>query len=129
MKALNVGDKLKQEVNNTIWEMYRLRWRKQISGKALTTLDTIKYNRLKLLPLMGDVSKLNSFIEENNEHLLLESESSNICHEFCQLCLAHIILCKRKHSGEAERMTVSQFKKASVGGMVDPVIINTLTEF
>jgi hypothetical protein len=76
-KALKVGDTVKQEVAKTL-EMYRLRWKKEISGKALTTLDTIKYNRPKLLPLVEDVAKLNNYIKEKCEHVLLESQSSDI---------------------------------------------------
>lgn len=128
-KALKVGDTVKQEVANTFLEIYKLRWNKEISGKALTTLDTIKYNRPKLLPLVEDVAKLNNYIKEKCEHVSSESQSSDVYREFCQLCLAQIIVFNRKRSGEAERMTVSQFKKAKVGGIIDPVIMSTLTEF
>lgn len=128
-KALKDGDTVKQEVANTFLEMYKIRWSKEISKKALTTLNIIKYNRPKLLPLVEDVAKLNNFITEKCQSVLSDSNSSDVYREFCQLCLTQIIVFNRKRSGEAERMTVSQFKKAKVGGIIDPVIMSTLTEF
>ena len=125
-KALKEGDKSGQDVATIFLDLYKLGWRKEISGRALNTLATNKYNCPKVLPIVEDVMKLNKYLEVKGKGL---EGSETAYHEFSQLCLAQIILFNRKRGGETERMTIKQFQDAQVGGNVDSVIMSMLTEF
>ena len=125
-KALKEGDKSGQDVATIFLDLYKLGWRKEISGRALNTLATNKYNCPKVLPIVEDVMKLNKYLEVKGKGL---EGSETAYHEFSQLCLAQIILFNHKRGGETKRMTIKQFQDAQVGGNVDSVIMSMLTEF
>mgnify|MGYP000324335466 FL=1 len=118
-QALKLEDPAQKDKFESFLKMYKLKWKSSISSQALRSLESIKYNKPKYLPLVEDVVLLNKFLKikagafmqtENTEQL------SEQYPEFAKVCLAHIILFNRKRSGEAQRMTVKQYKMAKEGG-------------
>lgn len=128
-EKLKSGDLRAQEEAETFLKLYQRGWSSAVSAKAVRTLQMNKYNKPKLLPLVEDVVKVSKYIEHRLKEL--EQQEKNTCsyREFCKLLLAQIILFNRKRGGEAERMTVENFKEAQLGGAADSVVLETLNEF
>lgn len=125
-EKLKSGDKEGEEMAETFLKLYERGWTTAVSAKAVRTLESNKYNKPKLLPMVEDIVKINKYISKRCAEL---EQSSDCYREFCNLVLAQIILFNRKRSGEAERITVQNFEDAQTGGVVDSVVLSTLTEF
>ncbi|XP_052090179.1 uncharacterized protein LOC127726764 [Mytilus californianus] len=125
-QKLKTGDSEGGEIAETFLKLYDLGWTKDISAKAIRTLQMNKYNKRKLLPLVEDVVKISKYIDRRCKELELTSDCYR---EYCQLILAQIILFNRKSGGETERMTLKNFQDSQCGGVVDNVVLSTLTEF
>ncbi|XP_052813784.1 uncharacterized protein LOC128240867 isoform X2 [Mya arenaria] len=131
-QALKLGDTAQKVKFESFLKMYQLKWKSSISSQALRSLENIKYNKPKYLPLVEDVVLLNKFLKKKTDSFLQTENKEHLSEqypEFAKVCLAHVILFNRKRSGEAQRMTVKQYKMAKKGGRVDPVVMSILTEF
>lgn len=132
-QALKTENRAEMEKYESFLRMYNLKWKSCISARALRSLNNIKYNKPKYLPLVEDVVLLNKFIREKLETILQAQETDQHLKEqypeFAKVCLAQLILFNRKRSGEAQRLTVEQYQQAKIGGKIDPVVKSILTEF
>ncbi|KAH3710770.1 hypothetical protein DPMN_070265 [Dreissena polymorpha] len=96
-----------------------------------------RFNNQKLLPIVEDVVKLSTCLQ--NEASILRSNAptdlnfpadlKEIYSSLCKVSLAEVILFNRKRSGEAERLKTEDFVKGSVNDVVDKDISQTLSKF
>ena len=87
-QKLKSGDKEGGEIAETFLKLYDLGWTKDISAKAIRTLQMKKCNKRRILPLVEDVVKITKYIDRRFKEL----EHVEHCYkEYCQLVLAQII--------------------------------------
>lgn len=103
-------------------------WSGEVSAKALQTLVTKRRNKVKLLPLSEDVTKLHSYLNKEMTTSMsvlqnrpeAESTSGDLGKAWRRLAsatLAQLITFNRRRSGEVSRMTLHDFqsrKKSAV---------------
>ncbi|XP_014673983.1 PREDICTED: uncharacterized protein LOC106814198 [Priapulus caudatus] len=93
--------------------LYEDDWGDRISAKALSTMDTNRYNSPKLLPLMTDVVKLQTYLQKEAKAAAQElAEGTDSYARLAKLCLTQLILFNRRRSGEAQRVQLSELNKA-----------------
>ncbi|XP_033747261.1 uncharacterized protein LOC117332456 [Pecten maximus] len=116
----------KQEKAESFLSLYNDDWNDRVSAKALTTLHVKKFNNVKLLPSVEDLSVFHHYLEEEAEKLT-KDENSNF-NELTEVCLAQVISFNRKRSGEAERIKMDDYKSSSKSE-IDKEISNALSKF
>lgn len=92
--------------------LLKAEWKGRISSNALSTLGRRKYNTAELLPLTGDLIKLNNYIDAEIK-ILMEGIakycSLKIWYRLATFVLARIILFNKRRSGEASKITMLQY--------------------
>ena len=93
-------------------------WNYEISGGARRELQSRKFNRPKLLPLMSDVGKLTSHLKDvqvSNMAIVQSTEcNSSRAQAFKTLSdatLAQLILFNRRRQGEVSKLTIERYTK------------------
>lgn len=126
-QANEVGDVIVKERMNTFIELYEDEWEERVSGAAIESLESTKYNTVKLLPLVKDVLLLSKYITKEID----KAKSSQIAGytKLCKSALAQVILFNRKRAGEAQRLKKDDFLKASMNPNVDEEIKRNLSKF
>lgn len=89
-----------------------LEWSTRISSNALATMYTRKMNATQLLPITSDLIKLSQYIDsemKKDRIMLTDFPSHQNWNSLAVLTLGKIILFNKRRSGEASRMTISDF--------------------
>ena len=87
-----------------------------MSGHALRTLEKGRYNKEELMPLTEDVHTLQKFLDAQIETLkrsLMDDPSPGTYKAFAEVILTRLLLFNRRQQGEAGRMKIDVFGKAS----------------
>lgn len=91
-------------------QLLNLEWSVRISSNALSTLYSRKQNAEDLLPITGDLLKLNNFLDTGINNIMENLSSTNYT-KLVSMTLARIIMFNKRRSGEAAKMTLSQYSK------------------
>ncbi|KAK4877477.1 hypothetical protein RN001_009983 [Aquatica leii] len=111
-KCLRAGNLRQNETLMCFLNLMDLEWSTRISSNALVTLYNRKINATQLLPLTSDLIKLNQHIQKEMSkahEMLLKCTSIQNWTKLASLCLGKIILFNKRRSGEASRMTTSEY--------------------
>ena len=102
---------------------------KSITSKAKENLELKRYNKAQTLPLFEDVHCINSFISNEAKKCKEQAASVSTYVKMAKLNLAAVILFNRKRSGEAERITITNYRNglALKGDDVDQEIVKQLS--
>ena len=114
-KSIRLNDKIRRQEIKQFEELLDTEWISEISSHALETLSEKKYNKIEELPLVRDVKKMSDYIFTQLKIRLddLNKKISSAYGDIAKFTLAFIILLNRKRSGEAQRMTLDNYKKSS----------------
>ena len=82
-----------------------------ITIRAKSTLDDRKYNKTKQLPLFEDVVTLDRYLNKQASACENEPKNQDTYVRLAKINLARVILFNRKRSGEAERITIANYKE------------------
>lgn len=129
-EGLKENNKEKIDKGERFTQLYQTEWSDNISSKALSTLETNKYNKPQLLPLVEDVVKLHNMLEKK-ARTLVETlvKDPTVYAELAKVMLTMVILFNRKRSGEAERMLLESFLTAQTSPPTDPAVLASLSVF
>ena len=131
-EALQTGSKDKEDRGNAFVRLCDIEWSDQISAKALKTLHDHKLNKVTILPLAADISKMTHYLSCESEKAMNDlqvlSESNHTAWiTLSEVTLAQVILFNRRRVGEVAKMKVSDYESATVGD-VQSDITEHLTE-
>ncbi|CAG9835041.1 unnamed protein product [Diabrotica balteata] len=107
-QCLRRGDLKKNRQLVAFLHLLDLEWSVRISSNALSTLYSRKQNAEDLLPITSDLIKLNSFLDSKIREIRKDLSSLNYS-KLVSLTLARIIIFNKRRSGEAAKMTLSQY--------------------
>ena len=121
-EALQTSSKEVEEKSTAFIRLCDIEWADQISSKALKTLHDMRLNKQTILPLADDIAKMTHCLSEKAAEATkqLQLSQSDACSHtaWCTLTevtLAQLILFNRRRVGEVSKMTIDDYKKASVG--------------
>lgn len=83
----------RKEAHDFLW-LCDKKWGNDISSQALTTLKKAKWNKMQMLPLTEDLTKLQKYLRTETlkyRNPLLTSPTKSAWHNFSQLLLTGII--------------------------------------
>ncbi|XP_062599195.1 uncharacterized protein LOC134260661 [Saccostrea cucullata] len=113
--------------------LYQSDWEERISSQALATLHNEKFNKPMYVPLAEDVVLLNKYLSTAAMTLkerLDDKIEEAVYSELAEVCLAQVILFNRKRSGEAQRLTLTQYNEGLTNKpYVNNDIEKSLTKF
>jgi len=117
-EALQTGSKDKEEKANAFIRLCDMEWSNEVSTTALSTLRTQKLNKVTIVPLTEDITKMHSFLKKSKAHAQAALQSDTVGAEerakswlsLAQLMLAQLILFNRRRVGEVSKMTVDNFR-------------------
>jgi hypothetical protein len=132
-EALIEGNNDNLQEADRFLSLYDSEWEHRISSRALSVLHTAKFNKPKYVPLAEDVKLLFEYLQhEANVYAKHIDKKTDVENNYCNLVeitLALLILFNRKRSGEAQRMTVKDFKDGSQNNTLDEDVKNSLSKF
>ncbi|XP_077983223.1 uncharacterized protein LOC144438066 [Glandiceps talaboti] len=116
--AIKSSDKHTEEAAEKFLQLCEMEYTDTVSANALTTLNDMKRNKPKLLPLVEDVSKLHLHLKAvalETKKKVKEAQVPDVktWYELSQVTLAQLILFNRRRSGEMERMKLEDYQNAS----------------
>jgi len=120
-EGLQKTNKLMQRNAETFIRLYEIEWSSQISSSALKTLDTKKMNKIKVLPLARDISKLSNYLKNiaGSSIAQLNSSSTELPDSawllLVEATVAQLVLFNRRRSGEVSKMLISTYMRAATG--------------
>jgi len=85
-------------------------WSSEISSAAMSTLASSKMNKPQLIPLTGDIQKLNQYIAAESKKWQDQLQSNTDAESWqalAKVTLASIILFNRRRTEETERLLIS----------------------
>ena len=106
-EALQTGSKYKEEKANAFIRLCDMEWSNEVSTTALSTLRTQKLNKVTIVPLTEDITKMHSFLKKSKAHAQAALQSDTVGAEerakswlsLAQLMLAQLILFNRRRVG------------------------------
>lgn len=111
-RFLRAGNLSGNETLTSFLTLMDLEWNTRISSNALATLYNRKINATQLLPLTSDLMKLSKYL---NDEIIKMQESLSECPTIkkwsflASLTLSKIIIFNKRRSGEASRMTLTDY--------------------
>lgn len=109
---------------NSFLSYFDVSWTEDVSVHALRTEEERHWNKLKLIPLIEDIKKFNSYLRENIMKLksqLIENPSNSVWTSLAKLTLAHVLIFNRKRVAEAQRLYTETLDKATSAPMDEDV--------
>lgn len=109
---------------NNFLSYFDVSWTEDVAVHALRTEEERHWNKLKLIPLIEDIKKFNSYLRENIMKLksqLIENPSNSVWTSLAKLTLAHVLIFNRKRVGEAQRLYTETLDKATSAPMDEDV--------
>ncbi|KAL7872223.1 hypothetical protein SRHO_G00072060 [Serrasalmus rhombeus] len=92
-------------------EVMETQWNTYVSGHALNTLKTAKWNKDEMIPLTEDIMKLHlKALEKDALHGLSVAPSVSDWKKLCQSLLTQIILFNRRREGEASKLLLATYQ-------------------
>lgn len=131
-KSSQSNDDMTREDMIKFIELYTDEYGERIGHHALDTLNTMKYNTVKCLPLAEDVQKFSKYLDAklvNATDCHHDHDSNEQYTQLTKLCLAKVILFNRRRAGEAQHLQVSSYLKASVNATIDKDVRKSLSKF
>ncbi|KAF5274424.1 hypothetical protein FQR65_LT04340 [Abscondita terminalis] len=112
--ALRAGNTKRNRELESFLSLMDMEWSIRISSNALNTLHTRKFNCTQLLPVTGDLIKLNNYLECEIKKYKAEIEktyqpSPSCWSRFAALILSKIVVFNKRRSGETSRITLEQY--------------------
>lgn len=112
-KALKEKDKDREVDADNFAKLLDMEWSHRISHHSLTTLSSRKFNKVDMLPLTEDLTKLRQFIkrkisestEEIRKHPLLDDWKL-----LAQLTLTKLVMFNKRRGGEASKLEVKSYQ-------------------
>ncbi|XP_061586196.1 uncharacterized protein si:dkey-13n15.2 [Cololabis saira] len=125
--AAESGDAAATESARSFLSMYRLRWNKLISVRALRNLREVKQKRNGQVPLAEDVKRLHFHMEnvlQLAERRLREKRSTENYAELARVLLARTIFFNRRKTSEVTSIPITAFAARRKAGALDEVGIS-----
>jgi len=100
-------------------QLCEIEWSSEISDAALKTMHANKMNKVTVLPLPRDISKLSSYLTNVVQNSVEQLNSTQVddCQtvwlNLAEASLAQIVMFNRRHSGEVSKMKVSTYNDAA----------------
>ena len=115
--ALRSGTKDDEDKANGFIRLCDIEWADEVSRRALCTLRDHKLNKVSILPLAEDISKMHDFLTRSAAEALqvFENDTSDAdmkrkaWSNLAQLMLAQLILFNRRRVGEVSKMTMENW--------------------
>ncbi|PIK49808.1 hypothetical protein BSL78_13310 [Apostichopus japonicus] len=111
--GIKLADNAMKERAERFHDLCCLEWANNVSSHALTTLYRNKFNKPTILPLTDDVCLLHrhlSSIMADASQRMQQSPDRLAWYQLAEATLAKVILFNRRRSGEAERMSLSDYQ-------------------
>ncbi|KAL7858878.1 hypothetical protein SRHO_G00140250 [Serrasalmus rhombeus] len=94
-------------------EVMETQWNTYVSGRALNTLKTAKWNKDEMIPLTEDIMKLQKHLKALEKDAVLGlsvAPSVSDWKKLCQSLLTQIILFNRRREGEASKLLLATYQ-------------------
>ncbi|XP_070403971.1 uncharacterized protein [Nothobranchius furzeri] len=117
-------DDLKSKAEQFI-KLIELEWTTHVSSNALKTLYQKKWNSPQILPLSGDIKKLQDYLkclEVVHKKNLSDQPSQKSWSELSQITLTQLILFNRRREGEVSRMELNTYLQRNKHNMHDDIL-------
>ncbi|ESO90443.1 hypothetical protein LOTGIDRAFT_164025 [Lottia gigantea] len=111
-EAIITGDKSLKKDALDFLDLCNTEWNIEVSVLARETLDKVKFNKPKRLPLTEDLQILNNYLREKAElekRQLETHANSTIWRNFAETLLAQLVLFNRRRGGETQLLLLQQF--------------------
>ena len=126
VNALELRDDDKIKDADYFHELCTLQWSDEVSCKARQVIQDRKRNKITMLPLSGDVEKLNTYLNgmsvEYCELLRTAEEQLTVEHHWrilAETTLVQVIMFNRRRQGEVSRMTLDDYERKTTANLSD----------
>ena len=123
--ALELRDDEKLKNIDYFHEQCVLQWADEVGYRARQVIQDRKRNKIKMLPLTGDVQKLNTYLSDMSikySEALRNAEETTLEHcwrNLAETTLAQLITFNRRRQGEVSRMTLDDYGRKTVANLSD----------
>ncbi|KAL8582707.1 hypothetical protein ACOMHN_058084 [Nucella lapillus] len=124
------GDEVLQKRAENFFSLCESEWKTYVSSAAMATLSRRKWNTPLVLPFTEDLKVISQHIQmERAKRLESLQKSPSVHHWHClaKATLASVIMFNRKRSGEAARITISQYNAAKFNTTPQDDVLNSLS--
>lgn len=132
-QALIEGNNHNLQEADRFLSLYDSEWEHRVSSKALSILHRAKFNKPMYVPLAEEVALMNKYLQQEakvyTRHIDAKKDVENSYSNLVEITLAQVILFNRKRSGEAQRMTLKDFKDGVQNNNPDEDVKNSLSKF
>ncbi|XP_070537215.1 uncharacterized protein [Ptychodera flava] len=125
--AIKAENAYEEKSADNFLQLCTVEWCYKISSLARSSAQEKKRNKPKYLPLVEDVVKLNQYLKTaaiSTYADLKERPSQEAWQKLRDITLTQLILFNRKRSGEAERMTVKDFRNVRASEGIDTSLLS-----
>ncbi|XP_039301032.1 uncharacterized protein LOC120356206 [Nilaparvata lugens] len=106
------GDNLREKDLDGFLELYKADWSRQISNKAILSINEGRYNKGAMLPNSNDMRILGDFLQKEREAAVdnLKREANAQTYKaLVKVALASITIFNRKRAGDAHSVTIDYY--------------------
>ena len=110
--ALRTKNKLLEEDAHNFEKLIVSEWSYRVSHHSLNALNTKKFNKVELLPLVDDLEKLRKSLlakMSSNMELLERQPRLEVWSDLAQATLARLVIFNKRRGGEASKLLIESF--------------------
>ena len=130
-KGLQETNQDMEKKANAFQQLCEIEWSAEVSSLALRTLHAQKINKVTVMPLARDISKLSSYMAKTAETAMTQLQSAESGRDekegawlsLAESTLGQVVMFNRRRSGEVSKMKLEDYKSATSIQCKKPILM------